>query len=144
RRHLEIVDRDPEVQILAKAAGGDLGLEIAVGRGDEPEIRAQVALAADPAEDLLLEHPQELRLERQGELRDLVQEESAEVSFLEAAAALGGRAGERAPLVAEELGLLERVRDRRAVERHERRRRADAVRVESERHQLLAAAALAL
>ena len=53
------------------------------------------------------------------------------------------RAGERALLVAEQLGLEDRLGDRGAVDRDERALRARAVVVERAREQLLAGAALA-
>ena len=52
-------------------------------------------------------------------------------------------AGERAAHVAEELRLEQRLGDRAAVDRHERPRRAPAVRVDRPRDELLAGAALA-
>ena len=53
------------------------------------------------------------------------------------------RARERAAHVAEQLGLHQLVRDRRAVDRHERRRCAPRARVEEARGELLAGAGLA-
>ena len=54
-----------------------------------------------------------------------------------------GRARERALLVAEQLGLDQVLRDRRAVHLHEGRRRARAALVQRARHQLLAGPVLA-
>ena len=54
-----------------------------------------------------------------------------------------GRAGERALLVAEQLGLEQVLRDRRAVDRDKRAVGARTERVERAREQLLAGAALA-
>ena len=54
-----------------------------------------------------------------------------------------GGAGERALLVAEQLGLEQRLRNRRAVDRDERAVGARAERVQRPREQLLAGAALA-
>ena len=54
-----------------------------------------------------------------------------------------GRAGERALLVAEDLALEQRLRNRRAVDRDERKRRARAELVDRLRDQLLAGARLA-
>ena len=57
-------------------------------------------------------------------LGDLVEEQRAAVRQLERARPPRDRAGERALLVAEQLGLEQRVGNRRAVERDERLRRA--------------------
>jgi hypothetical protein len=65
------------------------------------------------------------------------------VGQLEAAQLARMRPRERAPLVAEELGLHEPVGDGREVHRHERLLAARALAVEGPRHQLLAGAALA-
>ncbi len=76
-------------------------------------------------------------------LGDLVEEERAAVGFLEQALARADGAGERAARVAEQLALEQRLADRRAVDGHERARRALAVGVHRARDQLLAGAALA-
>ena len=77
------------------------------------------------------------------QLADLVEEERAALRRLEGA--LPGRdgAGERAPLVAEELALDQALGQRRAVDGDERRRRVRAEPVQVARDQLLAGAALA-
>ena len=62
---------------------------------------------------------------------------------LEAAAPLAVGAGERAALVAEQLGLDQRVGQRADVDGHQRRLGARAGVVDGPRHQLLARAALA-
>ena len=71
-------------------------------------------------EDAVLEHAEELHLRGDGHLRDLVEEERAAVRGLESAVALLGGAGERALLVAEELGLEEGLGERGAVDGDER------------------------
>ena len=69
----------------------------------------------------LLQHPQQARLQRQRHVADLVQEEDAAVGLLQLALhALLARAGEAAAAVAEQLALDQVLRNRRAVERHER------------------------
>src|SRR6185312_835970 len=75
-----------------------------------------------------------------GKLADLVEEERALPGILEVAGLRLLRAGERALRVAEERGLDERGRDRRAVEREERLARARAQVVQRVGDQLLAAA----
>src|SRR5205814_3302065 len=98
---------------------------------------------ADALDLPLLQYAQQLRLRRHGHLADLVEEDRALVGHLEAPAALGHRAGERALLVTEELGLEQRFRERRARHLHERSRAAIRVVVERFSDELLAGAALA-
>ena len=66
---------------------------------------AQRARAAQALELALLQHAQQLRLQLQRDLADLVEKHRAVVGQLEAADALRDRAGERAPLVPEQLAL---------------------------------------
>ena len=70
-------------------------------------------VAAEPLDRALLEHAQQLRLHRQRDALDLVEEERAAVRELDLADALVDRAGEGAALVAEELALEQRLRDAR-------------------------------
>ena len=101
------------------------------------------AVAADALELALLQHAQELRLQLERELADLVEEERAAVGELEAPVRRCSRAGEGALLVAEELALDERRRERRAVDRDERPAAARARLVDRARDELLAGAGLA-
>ena len=99
--------------------------------------------AADALERLLLEEPQQLRLQARHHLADLVEKDRAAVGRLEQPALLPIGAGERAALVAEQLALEQRFRQRRAGDVHERLRRAAAVVVNHLGGQILAGAALA-
>ena len=102
-----------------------------------------VLRAAEPLELLLLEHAQELGLERRRDVADLVEEERAAVRQLEAADLLRDRPGEGALLVAEQLALQQVERDGRAVELDEGAPAARAELVDRPRDQLLAGARLA-
>src|SRR5262249_27789073 len=70
------------------------------------------------------------RLKREVEVADLVDQKRSTVRLFENAAAAADRAGERAALVAEELGLDEARRDRGAIEHDERALRAWSLVVE--------------
>src|SRR6185369_7876459 len=72
-------------------------------------------VGAEPADDLLLDHLEKLALQRRRDVTDLVEEQGAAVGRLEQAGAGGLGVGEGALLVAEELGLDERLRQRGAV-----------------------------
>ena len=98
--------------------------QVPVGGGDDAHVDLDRVLAADPLEGLLLQHAQHLRLHLQAHVADLVEEQRAAVGQLELAAAPGERAGERALLVAEQLGLDQLLGDRGAVDLHERAPRA--------------------
>ena len=86
----------------------------------------------------LLQHAQQLRLQRGDHGADLVEEDRAAVGQRELALLVGDRAGERAPHVAEQLGLEQRLGDRRAVHLDQRPRPLRAPIVDRPRHQLLA------
>src|SRR5438552_2547809 len=77
------------------------------------------------------------------DLADLVEEERAARGLREAPVAPRDRARERALLVTEELALEDRLRNRRAVDRHERTLRALAALVDVSCKQFLACPALA-
>src|SRR5690606_16772356 len=94
--------------------------------------------SAQPLDLALLQDAQQLHLDRGGHLAHLVEEERAAVRPLEATLLARDGAGERAALVAEQLALEDRLRERRAVDRHERPRRARRVVVQRPRRELLA------
>ena len=98
---------------------------------------------ADALELALLEDAQQLRLRRRRHLADLVEEDRALVGGLEPALAHRHRAGEGALLVAEQLGLEQRLRQGGTGDLHERMRVALACPMQRLRHQLLAGARLA-
>ena len=68
-------------------------------------------LRAERLELALLQHAQQLGLQRRRDLADLVEEDRAAVGQREAALLVGRRAGERALVVAEQLGLEQRLGD---------------------------------
>src|SRR6185503_20274786 len=68
----------------------------------------------------LLDHAQELRLDRRRQLADLVEEDRAAVGGLDQAELLGRGSGERALLVAEQLALEQALAECRAVDPGER------------------------
>ena len=119
RRQVHVEDAQPVEEIVAEPAGRHLGRQIAVGGGDEPDIGLERRGPPDPLELSLLQHAEQLDLDRGGELADLVEEERAVGRQLEAPGLLPVRPGEGAALVAEQLGLEQRVGQRRAVDRHE-------------------------
>src|SRR6185503_12758024 len=100
--------------------------------------------ASEPSHHALIDDGQQLRLERLRQGSDLVQEDGALVRGLEEPELRLPRVGERAALVAEELGLSQGVGNRRAVDVHELARRARAQAVDEAGDQALARPGLAL
>ncbi len=85
RRHADADDVEPVVEVLAELAALDRRLEILVGRGEEAHVDAERVLAADRAHALVLQHAQELHLQRERQLADLVEEERAAVRLADQA-----------------------------------------------------------
>ena len=122
RRHDQVHDGEPIVEVLAKAAGAGLLHEIAVGAGDDAHVDALHLSCPDWLDLALLQRAQQLRLHRQGKLADLVEHERAPVSLREESTACLRRARERAAHVAEQLRLCQISRNGGAVEAHQRSR----------------------
>jgi hypothetical protein len=134
---------EPVVQIVTQAARGHRGLEVAVRRRHHAHVEGEFLPSAEPAHPTVLENPQHLRLESDGHLGDLVEEQRSPMCQLEAAGARRDRAGEGAFLVTEQLALEQPLRDGGGVDGDERAGAADAQVVDRARHQLLPGAALA-
>ena len=103
---------EPVEEVLAEAARRDLGLEVARGGGEHAHVDPPRLRVAERPHLLLLEHAQELHLQRGGQLAHLVEEERAAVGLEEEAAARAVGAGEGALRVPEELALEQRLRNR--------------------------------
>ena len=100
--------------------------------------------AADTFEAPFLERAQDLGLQRERQIADFVEEERPAVRHLELAGLARHGAGESALFVAEELGLEERLGNRRAIDGDKRRLGSRAERVQRAGEELLAGPALAL
>ena len=120
RRQLDRHDREPIVEILAKLSVADELPEVLVGRRQDAHVDLDEHVAADRLDLALLDHAQQLVLHLGRDVADLVEEERAARRLAEQAAPRPLRAGEGALLVAEQLRLDQRRRQRRAVEGHER------------------------
>ena len=83
RRELKRHDREAEVEIRAELALRDHLFEVAVSRRDDADVDRDVGVRADRRDDVLLEHAQQLRLRRQRQVADLVEEDRAAVRALE-------------------------------------------------------------
>ena len=134
----------PKIEVLAKLAVADHLLQVFVRRRDDSHVRHQRLVAADPLEGALAEKPQQLDLRRLVDIADLVEEQRAALGLLEPPDATLVRAGECPLLVAEQLALKQRRRQRSAVHSNHRTPRARAKLVDRLGQKLLAGAALAL
>ena len=95
---------------------------------DDAHVRAQHARCAEALELPLLQHPQQLGLGARRQLADLVEQQHAAGRALDEAGPRLRGARERAPLVAEQLRLDQRLGQGRAVDRQERAGRPAATR----------------
>src|SRR2546423_3148827 len=116
RRQRDLDAEDAVVEVLAEASLLDGRLELAVRGGDDADVGGAVGGVADAAKLAVLQESQKLRLRRQRQLADFVEEERAAVGRLDEAGAVAVGAGERAAHAAEQLALDERLRQRRAVD----------------------------
>ncbi len=120
RRHAQREDVEAVVEVVAELAGGDLGFQVDMRRGDHPHVECLDLIGAERLDLLFLQHAQQLGLQRQGQVADLVEEQRAAVGHLEFAdARLAVGAGKGAGGGAEQFGLDQAFRNRRDVDRDE-------------------------
>ena len=116
-RDVNADDIQPVKEVGAEQAPLHLLLQIAVRGYQQPEIQLNAPGAGQPLNGLFLNELQKLRLDMVRKLTDLVQKQRAVVSQLDFAdLAAGGRAGERALFVAEQLRLDEVFMEHGAVD----------------------------
>ena len=143
RRHEHRKDVQAIVEILAKAARLDGGLQVIVRRRDDAHVRGDALVAAHALEGLLLQDAKQLHLHGERHVADLVEEQGSPFRHLEAPAPGADRAGERPLLVTEQLTLEELRGDGSAVDGHERLVTPAGAIVDVSRHHFLAGAGLA-
>ncbi len=115
-----------------------------MGGSHHPQAHRHRARGADGQHLVLGQHPQQPRLQRQGHVADLVEEQGAAVGLLDQAAfAARAGAGEAARQVAEQFALDQRLGDGRAIDRHEGLAPALAGLVQGPRQVFLAGAGFA-
>src|SRR5438876_3568995 len=104
------------VDILAEPTRMHLSPEGDIRGGDDPHVHRERPLAAERLHLSFLQRTQELRLRGEGKVDNLVEEKGSALGKLELPRLSLIGAGERALLIAEELGLDQGVRDRAAVD----------------------------
>ncbi|MCY1405619.1 hypothetical protein D9M71_208640 [compost metagenome] len=137
-RQVDGEDVQPVQQVLAEAPCFHLAAQVHIGGGDDPHIHRDRRGAAHPLDLALLQHPQDLALGAEAQGGDLVEEQGAAFCPFESSGAGTVGSGEGAALHTEELRLQQGFRQRRTVERHQRRMVTRAGLVQGAREQLLA------
>ena len=131
-------------EIFTKASIPHGGPEIDVRGGKDPDIHDLGARAAEPAHAPLLDDLQELALKGPGEQSYLVQKDRAPAGGLEESKLGVPSIGECPALEPEELGLEQRLGDRRTVDVDEGLSRPDARLVNRVRQETFPSSGLAL
>ena len=139
--HVDAENVQPVVKIVAQLPFGDRLFGNLIGCGHHPHVDRSFDLAAEPAQPVVFEDPQQLGLGGDRHLADFIQQQRAALGQLEAAGAALQSAGERAFLVAKNFAFHQRVRNRGAVDGNERLGGARAEFVNGSRQQFLAGAA---
>ncbi len=134
----------PVEQVLAEQLGLDRLLDVLVRCRHDAHVDLDGTVPADPFDHLLLDHAQDLRLERQVHVADLVEEDRPLVRKLELPELPRLGAGKGAPLVPEELALQQFPGDSRGIDGDKGSVLAIAQIVNGPGEQLLARAALAV
>ena len=84
-RHPDRHHRKAVIEIFAELAGGDLGFDVAAGRGNDAHVDLDLVRAADALERLLDENPQDLVLRLARHVGDLVDEQRSAMRLFECA-----------------------------------------------------------
>ena len=140
RRHPQRHHAQAVEQVLAEAPFRDALGQVAIGRGDHPNVDLDVPGAAHALEALVLEHAHDLALRLERHVRDLVEQEGAAVGPLEGAGPARGTGAIDTGFAAEQLELQPFRIHGRAVEHHEGSRGALRALVQDAGDDLLAGA----
>src|SRR5438105_15161594 len=105
RRQLDRKNAQPVIEVAPELVVCNHPFQITMGRRHQPDVDLLRPRTPQALEFPLLQDPQELRLEFQGDVTDLVQKQRALVSELQAAGLLRDRAGESPALVPKQLTL---------------------------------------
>ena len=105
RRQFDRENVKPIKQIFPEFSLANNLCKIAVSRGNDPNIDMNGPGASQALKLLLLQHPQQFRLQFERNVSDLVQKERASMGQFESPLFLHERTGERALLVSEQFAL---------------------------------------
>ncbi len=115
-RDHDLDDIQAVVEIFPEATCRHRLLEILVGRSQHPHVDLHGGAAADPGELTVLEHVEQLALERGVQVPDLIEKDGSAIRGLELADLELVGAGEGPALMAEQLALEELARHRGTVD----------------------------
>ena len=114
RRHRDLDDVEPVVEVFAERALGDHVAQVAMRRADHADVDVtRAAVGADALNFAGLEEPQQQALHAQRHLADFVEEHRAHVGRLELARLVAIGAGEAALHVTEQFRFEQRFRQTR-------------------------------
>src|SRR5262245_17017817 len=102
RRDVYGKDIQAVVQVGAKSSVGDFALQIAIGRGNNSNVRANRLIAANTLEFFFLKHAEQCNLHFGREFADLIQENRSAMRCLESSNSLLERARKRAFFMSEQ------------------------------------------
>jgi hypothetical protein len=119
-RHVQVHHVEAEVEVRPKAAGAHVVAQIAARRGHDPRGHRERFHTADPLVLAVLQNAKQRGLQVRSEFAYFVEEQGPARGALEATRPPRHRPGECAALVAKELALDHRWRQRCAVGVHER------------------------
>ncbi len=138
RRDRRRVDRQPVIEVGAEMPVAHTVAQVSVGRRDDAHIHLPRLVRAQALDLAVLQGAQQLGLHRQRQFADLVEQQRAAVGGIEPPRAVGGGAGEGALDVPEQLALGQRLRQRRAIDVHQRLVAPAGMPMQPAREQLLA------
>src|SRR6266702_3349407 len=128
-------------QIFPESACGDHFRKVPVGGDNDPAIYRDGLVGTDLLEGTPFEDPQQFGLQSQRHIANFVEKEGAPSRLTEFPLPLPVGSGERAPHVAEQLALQQRIGNGSAVDRHESSRHSAAFNMDGAGKDFFAAAA---
>ena len=116
RRDVDADDIEPVKKVFAEFPLLDILFQIAIGGGDDADIRLHRLIATDAGVFPLLEHAENLALQGHGHVANFIQKEGSSIALLEAPLALGLGPGKGAFFMAEEFAFQQVFRNGGAID----------------------------
>ena len=119
RRQIDIHDMQPVIEVFPKKACRHTGLEIGIGGADDPDVAFRLPGGSHAQKVSLLQHPQQLYLQRRRHAVDFIEKEGAPSGRFQQSFFLLAGPGEGPFFVAEQFRFQERFVQGSAVEGQE-------------------------
>jgi hypothetical protein len=119
RRNAKLDDAKTVVKVIPEPAAVDLLGEVAIRRGDDPDIDFPRAALTDAADFVFLQNAEQLHLHGLSELADLIEKDRPMMCRFEKTNAILRGTGERSAHMAKELAFEKALGDSAAVHGHE-------------------------